>query len=259
MLYYTLDNVRGRCPELWLLIRLTCPSCYFLTNAVGERISKLEEWFSDLKGKLLSEMNANQTISPQTILGSLAMLPMSLQAEYKKYVMENLSTLAAADSVTVMFVHFSFNFTFIDHGLLEHLIKKFGSDQLKQDMYSYAAEIQVFLDETTVAQLGDYWPGRQELPPHFEKLLVMIDKNPGRYSLRMVNNLRKRFCSEVHLSEVVFVLIGIGKANSFIIVFMVPSVLGPRLVESVGGVDDSFYQRECPYRKEQLVSTWLQG
>ena len=37
----------------------------------------------------------------------------------------------------------------------------------------------------------------------------------------------------------------VRKANSFIIVFMVPSVLGPRLVESVGGVDDSFYQREC--------------
>ena len=61
----------------------------------------------------------------------------------------------------------------------------------------------------------------------------------------MVNDLRRRFCSETHLSEIVFVLIGIGKANSFIIVFMVPSVLGPRLVESVGGVDDSFYQREC--------------
>ena len=242
---------RGRCPELRLLIRLTFtpyPSCYlfiYLPNAVGERISKLEEWFSDLKGKLLSELNTNQTISPQTILGSLAMLPMSLQAEYKKYVMENLSTLAAANSVTVMFVHLSFNFTFIDHGLLEHLIKKFSSDQLKQNMSAYAAEIQLFLDETTVAQLGDYWPGEQEFPPHFEKLLMMIDKDPGKCSLRMVNNLRKRFCRETQLSEVVFVLIGIGKANSFIILFMVPSVLGPRLVESVGGVDDSFYQREC--------------
>ena len=218
---------------------------FFLFNTVSERISNLEEWFSKLKTQLLSEMNASQTVSPQTILGALAMLPLSLQAEYKKYVMENLSTLAAASSVTMMFVHLSFNFTFIDHGLLEHLIKTFGSSQLKRDMSAYAEEIQVFLDETTVSQLGEHWPGRQDLPPHFDKLLMTIDKDPGKCSLRMVNDLRKRFCSEVHLSEVVFVLIGIGKANSFLVVLMIPSILGPRLVESILGVDDSFYLREC--------------
>ena len=212
---------------------------------MSERISKLEEWFSDLKSKLLSEMKANQTISPQTILESLAMLPLSLRDEYKKYVMENLSTLAAASSVSMVFIHLSFNFTFIDHGLLEHLIKKFGSSQLKQDMSAYAEEIQVFLNETTVSQLGEHWPGRQELPPHFDKLLMMIDKDPGKCSLCTVNDLRKRFCSEVHLSEIVFVLIGIGKANSFLVVFMVPNILGPKLVESVGGVNDGFYQRAC--------------
>ena len=212
---------------------------------MSERISKLEEWFSDLKSKLLSEMKANQMISPQTILESLAMLPLSLRNEYKKYVMENLSTLAAASSVSMVFIHLSFNFTFIDHGLLEHLIKKFGSSQLKQDMSAYAEEIQVFLNETSVSQLGEHWPGQQELPPHFDKLLMMIDKDPGKCSLRTVNDLRKRFCSEVHLSEIVFVLIGIGKANSFLVVFMVPSILGPKLVESVGGVNDGFYQREC--------------
>ena len=209
-----------------------------------ERISNLEEWFSKLKRQLLSEMNANQ-ISPQTILESLAMLPLSLQAEYKKYVMENLSTLAAASSVSMIFVHLSFNFTFIDYGLLEHLIRSFGCEQLKQDMSAYIGKIQVFLDETTITQLQDYWPGRQELPPHFEKLRMVIDKDPGTYSLRKVDDLRRRFCSETHLSEIVFVLIGIGKANSFTAIFMVPSVLGPSLVESINGLDNSFYQREC--------------
>ena len=212
---------------------------------MGEKISKLEEWFSDLKDKLLSEMKSNQAVSPQTILGSLAILPLPLQAEYKKYVMENLSTLATAPSVTVMFVYLSFNFTFIDYGLLEHLMKKFGSYQLKQDMSSYVEEINVFLDETTVAQLGVHLPGQQELPPHFDKLLMKIDKDPGKCSLRMLNELRKRFCSEVHLSEIVCILKGIGKVNSFLVIFMVPSVLGPKLVESIGGVDDGFYQREC--------------
>ena len=215
---------------------------YASTTAVCERISKLEKCFSNLKKQLLSEMNTNQ-VSPQTSLESLAMLPLPLQMEYKKYVKENLPTLAAASNVSMIFVHLSLSFTFIDYGLLEHLIETFGSEQLKKAMSAYIEKIEVFLDETTVKQLY-HWPGKQDLPPHFDKLQMMIDKDPGAYSLRKVDDLRRRFCCETQLSEIVFILIGIGKANSFMIMFMVPTVLGPSLKEFISKIDDNFYQSQ---------------
>ena len=194
---------------------------------------------------LLKELKADKEVTTEVLLESLTILPTELQTEYGAYLEEKLPVLEDLGTVSKIFSRLSLHFTFLDYSLLQHLIDEFGSEQLKQDMSAYDGEIQVFLDETTIVELQDHLPGQQDLPPHFDKLRMMIDKDPGKYSLRMVNNLRKRFCNKTQLSEIVFVLIGIGKANSFILIFIIPSVLGPRLAKSVGRVDDSFYQREC--------------
>ena len=194
---------------------------------------------------LLRELKADKEVTTEVLLESLTILPLEVQTEYGAYLEEKLPVLEELGTVSKIFSRLSLHFTFLDYTLLKHIVDEFGSEHLKEDMSAYDKEIQVFLNETTIAQLQDHWPGRQELPPHFDRLQMMINKEPGKCSLRLVNDLRKRFCNETQLSEIVFVLIGIRKANSFIVVFMVPSVLGPRLVESVGGVEDSFYQREC--------------
>ena len=212
---------------------------------VGKQIKHLEKIFLSLKKMLLKELKADKEVTTEVLLESLTILPTELQTEYGAYLKENLPVLEDLGTISKIFSRLSLHFTFLDYSLLQHLIDEFGSEQLKQDMSAYNREIQVFLDETTIVELQDHLPGRQELPPHFDKLQMRIDKDPGKCSLRMVNDLRKRFCNETQLSEIVFVLIGIGKSNSFIILFMVPRVLGPRVMESVGRVDDSFYQREC--------------
>ena len=219
---------------------------YIGSPTVAKRIEMLEKSFSNLKKALLAELKADNAVTTEVLLESLTiLLPLELQTEYGTSIEEKLPVLEELGTISKVFTRLSRHFTFLDYTLIKHLVNEFGSEHLKQDMSAYDREIQVFLDETTIMQLQDHLPGRQELPPHFDRLQMMIDKDPGKCSLRKVNDLRRKFCSETHLSEIVFVLIGIGKANSFIIVFMVPSVLGPRLVESVGGVGDSFYQREC--------------
>ena len=211
---------------------------------VGKQVKHLEETFLSLMRKLLKELKANKEVTTEVLLESLSILPTELQTQYRTYIKEKLQGL---ETVSRIYQQLSLQIAFLDYALLQHLIKDFGSEQLKQDMSSYDREIQVFLDETTIVEVQDHLPGRQELPPHFDKLQMWIDKHPGKYSLRMVNNLRKRFCSETQLSEIVFVLIGIGKVNSFILVFMVPSILGPMIVDRIRRVDNSFYQRECVF------------
>ena len=50
----------------------------------------------------------------------------------------------------VFIVHLNPLMSFIDYGLIEYVIKKFGSDVLKQDMRSYCSEIKMFMKETTI-------------------------------------------------------------------------------------------------------------
>jgi hypothetical protein len=211
-------------------------------SVVGERIETLERQFSSMQRKLLSELTAKSNMSPDTLVDSLTLLPVALRAEYHKFVFDNLDTLENANSVRKIFHHINLHFTFIDHGLMGHLIEEFGSDQLQRDMSAYAVKMQGFLSQTTVLQLMDHWPGRRDIPPHFEELRAVIDRDPKTYTLRELDDLRKRVCSETRLSETILILIGVGRKNSFVVCWVVPSIFVPRL-KSVMSSLRSFYQR----------------
>ena len=212
-------------------------------HTVGSTIKKLEKQFSSLQRRLSSELNANSDVSPEILLESLTLLPIALRDEYQKFVLGNLQTLEKADTIRKIFHHLNPQLTFIDYGLLEHIIEEFGSEQLQEDMSAYAEAIQVFLDETTVQQLMDHWPGRRDIPPHFEELRAVIDEDPSTYTLRKLDNLRKKFCSETRLSEIVLVLIGVGRKRSFTLSWVVPSIFVPQLKSVISSLR-SFYQRE---------------
>ena len=213
------------------------------SHTVGSTIKKLEKQFSSLQRRLSSELNANSNVSPEILLESLTLLPIALRDEYQKFVLGNLQTLEKADTIRKIFHHLNPQLTFIDYGLLEHIIDEFGSRKLKGDMSAYTEAVQVFLDETTVQQLMDHWPGQQDIPPHFERLMAVIDADPGTYTLRKLDNLRKKFCSAIRLSEIVLVLIGVGRKSSFVLSWVVPSIFVPYLKSVISSLR-SFYQRE---------------
>ena len=200
----------------------------------------LEEQFSSMQRKLLSELTTNSEVSPETLVDSL---PVALRAEYHKFVFDNLDTLESAASIRNIFHHINLHFTFIDHGLMGHLIGVFGSEQLRRDMTAYSVKMKSFLSQTTVLQLMDHCPGQRDIPPHFEELMAVIDGDPSTYTLQQLDDLRRRLCSKTRLSETIFVLIGVGKKNSFVVRWVFPSIFVPRLKSVISSLR-SFYQRE---------------
>ena len=156
-----------------------------------------------MQRRLLSEMKTNSEVSPETLVDSLTLLPISLRAEYQKFVFENLRTLEKAESVREIFHHLNLHFTFVDYKLLEYLIEEYGSPTLKQEMSAYTQRVQIFMNETTIQQLIDHWPGQRDIPPHCEELRAVIDGDPRKYTLRQLDNLRRKVCSVTMLSETI--------------------------------------------------------
>ena len=135
--------------------------------------------------------------------------------------------------------------SFIDYALLEHIINKFGSDQLKIAIAAYGSDIQVFMQQTTIQQLiAARLPGEPEIPPKFELLKAKISQDATKYTLAEINDLRRILCCEIRLCEIVFHLVALEDSNSFIISFIVPSVFLPDVIESARKLDNSFFQRE---------------
>ena len=199
-----------------------------------------------LQQRTSSELSENNKVTPEILLETLTLLPLALRNEYEKFIQENLEKLQRADSVRKVFHHLNPHSSFIDYGLLKYIIDYYGSCQLKSDMSRYVEIVEVFIDQTTVQELMDHWPGVREIPPHFKELKAVIEEDPSTYTLRNLDILRKKFCNVMLLSETVLILIGIKKRSSFLLSWIVPAIFLPLLKSAIGELI-SFFQTEQVY------------
>ena len=192
----------------------------------------------------------------QKLLNQLTRLPLSLRKEYESSISKRIRRMRAETQIDELFIHLNPLTSFIDYGLIDYFIKKFGSDALKKHMRSYRSEIVMFMKETTIKQLIDHLPGQTEIPPKFSLIETKIGQNASECTLEQLDKIRKRYCSEVKLSEIVFHLVAVVESNSFIVRWLVPSALVYDIVRSTRNVDQSFYW-EYKITSLTLNGMWL--
>jgi hypothetical protein len=210
---------------------------------VISHVHDLERQFRQIHKNLLTELE-DKKISVGEILHSLTLLPTEMRIDYKSAITELFPDLRRESTISDLFYHLSPLVDFLSYGLLMYFIDEFGSNSLKRRLTLYRDDILVFMKQTTVQQLMSVWPGQQEIPPTFSKLRAKIDANPSTYTLYDLDQLRKRFCSTIKLTDIVFVLIGLETSTSFIAEWLVPSALVCQLIESATKLDYGFYLRE---------------
>ena len=208
------------------------------------QMEELDSKFRSLHQALLSELESKK-VPVRELVNSLTLLPIQLRQEYERAISSKLPDLRGEDEAGDVFrYHLNLLVNFLDYGLIKYVIDQFGSNTLKSMMISYGVDTLIFMKKTTVKQLMDVWPGQQEIPHSFSKLRAKLDEDPKNYTLYQLDQLRRRFCGAVKLTEVVLVLIGLETANSFIVEWLVPTVLVHQLMESAKKLDFGFYLRE---------------
>ena len=208
------------------------------------RIKSLDNQFIILHQRFCTELKDSKSVSTFELLHALTLLPTTLKNEYESSIQEELPKLEVVSSVTTLILRLSPLFSFIDYGLLEHLVEKFGSDSLKTDMKAYAGQVEVFCSETTVGDLINHWPGRQDLIENLSTIKAKLDLDPAQCKLEELNNIRRRFFSQLRLSHMICALVAVKEASSFFVVWGIPSSIIPELMEAAGRIDTKFYQEE---------------
>ena len=176
----------------------------------AEWIENLESCFDNLRVQLTTELE-EQLGSHKEVVNMLVFLPIKLRKEYEYLISLILPALRTETTTNGVMVHLSPFMSFMDYGLLAYLIRKFGSSHLKEHMRSYESDILMFMKETTIAQLTDCLPGQAEAPTKF--YLLKIDEDPHKYTLKELDIIRRRYCPEMLLSEIVFHLIAKVESN----------------------------------------------
>lgn len=165
---------------------------------VEKEIAQLEEKFRLLHRRLITEIKAS-AIDARDLIESLVMLPIRLRHQYAEKI-EKIVQACETDDLNRILLRLSPLFTFIDYHLLQHLIMIYGNEALRQDMKSYDSDVQEFMEQTTVAELINLWPGLPEFAP---KLSQQMNKFSDDFNLHRVDIVRRRFCPKFLLSEVI--------------------------------------------------------
>ena len=232
---------------------------------IADKIESLENRFDSLRTQIRSELCATPNITVETLLDTLTSLPLALKKEYESSIEKALKKEYGSSiekcipnmaQVNKLFIRLNPLLSFIDYSLIEFFIKKYGSEALKKDMRSYCSEMKIFMKETTIKQLINHLPGQPEIPPKFSLVEAKLGQDASKCTLEQLNTIRKRYCSEVKLSEIVFHLVAILDSNSFIVRWLVPSVLISDIMGSTRNIQHSLYQ-ECKITFLTLDAMWL--
>ena len=218
-------------------------------------IEDFESRFRSLQKEILSQL-IKRRVDPSTVINSLTLLPLKLRKEYEKAIQELLPFFSNKEGIDKLFFRLNPLFSFLDYGLLEYIIKIYGSDTLIQDMNTYSNDMCIFMKETTIKQLVDHLPGQIKIPPNFSLIEAKIGEDASKCTLEQLNRLRNRYCSEVQLSEIVFHLVAVVESNSFIVKWLVPSVFVVDIVKFTRYIDQSFYQ-EYKITSLTLDGMWI--
>ena len=212
---------------------------------VPKWIKELEEQFDCLHERLVNELSEGGTSMDQ-VLRILTKLPFTFRMEYESAIQIMSPELEEKEVIPKLFYRLNPLFTFIDYELLQHLVSKFGSQELKQEMTSYIEKVQLFKKVTTISELIDYWPGL-EVPLIDHKVLrAKFSDDPRSYTLEKLDSFRHRFYNKLRRSEFVAVsiLISLEAANSFIVVWFIPTVAIQELSVAFRYMDGAFLQTE---------------
>ena len=203
----------------------------------------MEEQFDLLHDRLVTELSEGGT-SVEQVLRALTKLPLTFRKEYESTIQSMLPELEKREVIHNLFYRLNPLFTFIDYELLHHLVLRFGSQELIQEMATYEMKVQLFKKVTTISELIDFWPGL-EVPQIDHKLLrAKFEDDPKLYTLEKLDYFRNHFYSRLRLSQFVSVsiLMLLEPANSFVAMFFVPSVVVKELLEAFSKVDKAFLQ-----------------
>ena len=200
-----------------------------------------------------SEFASNEKITPEDLLDTVHDLPIELKDEYQSFLNRNEQRLEKAEKIREIFRVLNIELRFTDCGFIANLIEGLGSKDLKQKLSQYKQSVDMFLKETTVEhiikseKLSGVSKDNCNIPEGFMVLKAEIMEGSSSYSLEELEKLRRDFCGQLRLAEVIVCLKGAKEFRSFLVVWLFPEQLEKKVIKGVKCLETCFVLRKQIY------------
>ena len=153
-------------------------------------------FFEDELGSLIDKAYKEVTkkMEPSVFLSRITYLPVSTRTQHRSFVVKKLTNIPPPVTFENIWSNLNLYWDFLNYGLLEHVINKCGSEDLKEKMQSYTNQLSAFKQRTRLCDFIDSWPCRDDGPPPedgLKQLVVKMKQEWSQCTLQDVESFKK--------------------------------------------------------------------
>ena len=169
-------------------------------EAKKEDIKQLEKTFDAVALHAQDDMMKNN-VKVQELRYSVVRLPGDLKSEHHFFVKEAKAELRKAESVDDIFLVTGDYWDFLNYSLLEHLVDRHASEEVKKEMAEYVEQVKVFRRDTPLQLFSKVYKRKpRKVDEKFRKMVTEHKMDWDTATLEDVERFRNDMNSELSLS-----------------------------------------------------------
>ena len=212
-------------------------------QSVEQRVNRLEERFSDLIDCTYKALLEKKVVGDVGYFrSSLASVKVSQKHIHQEFIDKHLVTVNKETTFDDLWIRLCNYCNFLNFDLLEHVISKFGGEDLKHKMECYKCELQSFRKATRLRDFIDCWPVQGERPPETDlrEFVAKMKHNWENCTLEDLETLKGVITRKFFVPEFAIKLRKIME-GSIVITWLIPAPLVKALQEAVETTSSDFF------------------
>ena len=203
-----------------------------MISMVNAKIKELERKFDDLVLHAQDDMTNNH-VDVRHLRHSVKCLPSHLKSEHEHFTERKEDALRKAKSVDDVFFTADGYWDFLNYSLLQHIIDRHASDEIKKEMEMYVQEIVSFRKKTSLRGFSKAYRRKpKKADEKFKKLVSEHNFDLSTATLEDVEQFRNDICSELSLFPFSLQLAALT-TGSVVITWLVPQSLVAHIQKAI--------------------------
>ena len=169
---------------------------------VETQVDYFENEFAKLVLKACHDVK-KKNLEPYDFLSQVTTLPVSDRSQHRSFIEEKLTDIPPPVAFEKIWCRLTVYWDFLNYGLLQHVINKLGSEDLKHQMKDYVDELCTFKRRTRLCDFIDSWPCKDEKPPEegLRKVVFKMNLEWTHCTLHDVESFKTALVHKLFLPE----------------------------------------------------------
>ena len=183
-------------------------------------------------------------IEPHIFLSLVTCLPVSARTQHRSFIEKNLTNIPPPVTFENIWSILNLYWDFLNYGLLEHIINKCGSEDLKQQMKEYVHQLSAFKLTTRLCDFIESWPCRDDGPPEdrLKKVVVKMNHEWSQCTLQDVESFKKALVHKFFLPEFDILLQKVERGCVCVTWLTSPSIAS-LLQQNLANIETEFFKK----------------